>query len=327
VAIYLRIFAFAGVASSIFFIDRIPTGSFIFLILFWLFFFAISGAFAGISYGDIVGKSFETLRRKNFFVTKQFITGVGILSSAFIAKQLLNEIAYPENYQLAFFCAAVFLFIASFGFSMIKENASPVPVKNKPSTQKKLFKEIIENKTFQYLIIISNLAGISFVTIPFLVGHIKDSFSITQKDISNFLFLQILGMIASSFIWKKVIHRFSYKGLMRISISLLVLIPTISLFINSLILFNVLFFIIGGTISSWKIIQEGAIIELSNEENRALYLGMFGTLNFSSIIAPIIFGFLLHSIDISYIFIASSIISTFSFLPIKKLVCPADLNY
>jgi MFS family permease len=325
--IYLRVSAFAGAASSVFFIDRISTGSFILLILFWMFLFSISGAFAGISYSDIVGKSFEPSKRKNFFVTKQFIAGAGILSSAFIAKLLLSEIEYPRNYQTAFFSAAAFLFIASLGFWMIKEKPSRVKIKKKTDLFKSVVDEIKNNKTLRGLILISNLAGFSFVTIPFLIGHIKNTFPITKQEVGNFLLIQITGMIVFSFLWKKVLARYSYKGMMKISILFLASIPPASLLINTIDSFYVLFFIIGGAIGSWKIIQEGAIIEISKEESRALYLGVFGSLNLSSMIAPIVIGALLHNVDISYIFIVSSLFSAFSFPLIKKFVCPIDLNY
>ncbi|MGK9369916.1 MFS transporter [Melioribacter sp. Ez-97] len=139
--------------------------------------------------------------------------------------------------------------------------------------------------------------------------------------------MQISGMISSSYIWKKVLTRYSYKGMMKISIALLTTIPLLSLLINSIGYFYALFFVIGGAVASWKIIQEGAIIEIAKEENRALYLGVFGSLNLSSMIAPIVIGALLHNVDISYIFIVSSLFSAFSFLLIKKIVCPVDLNY
>ncbi|MGK9369917.1 hypothetical protein ACSSWA_13555 [Melioribacter sp. Ez-97] len=171
--IYLRVSAFAGAALSIYLIDRISADSFIFLILFWMFLFSISGAFAGISYGDIVGKSFETSKRKTFFATKQFIAGAGVLSSAFLAKFLLSELEYPRNYQTAFFSAASFLFIASAGFWTIKEKPSRVIIKKKMELLKSVIGEIRNNKTLRGLILISNLAGFSFVTIPFLIGHIK----------------------------------------------------------------------------------------------------------------------------------------------------------
>ncbi|MGK9475787.1 MFS transporter [Melioribacter sp. OK-6-Me] len=324
-AIYLRVIAFAGAAYSIFLIGQISTTSFIYFLLFWMFLFSVSGAFAGISYGDIVGKSFENSIRKKFFAFKQFFTGIGILFSAFLAKYLLNGIEFPRNYQVAFFSAASFLFIASFGFWMINEKASQLIIK-KEKLLGIITREIKDSKTLRQLILISNLAGVSFVTLPFLIGYIKESIPITKLEVGNFLLIQISGMIASSLIWKKVVHRYSYKGMMRISIPLLASIPLLSLLINSIMLFYVLFFIIGGAIGSWKIIQEGAIIEISNEENRTLYLGLFGTLNLSLIIAPLFIGTIINYIDISYIFVTSAILTLISFFIIKKIVCPIDLK-
>lgn len=54
--IYLRVFAFAGVGLSIFYFNSFSTLTFIYILFFWMTLFALSGAFAGISYTDIVGK-------------------------------------------------------------------------------------------------------------------------------------------------------------------------------------------------------------------------------------------------------------------------------
>jgi len=49
--------------------------------------FSLGGAFANVSYTDILGKSIDQSTRKSFFSVKQVVGGVMLLFSALLAKR------------------------------------------------------------------------------------------------------------------------------------------------------------------------------------------------------------------------------------------------
>ncbi len=329
--IYLRVSAFLGVGLSIFFFDAFSPAIFILIIFIWMGLFALSGAFAGISYTDIVGKSFDRSKLKKFFVTRQFLTGGGIFISALIVDRILTHIKYPENYQTAFITAAALLLIASFGFLYLKEKPSKISHRYNGFIEvlKKIPEEIKLNSNLKYFVIAANLIGMAFVLIPFYLGFIKQSYTLTTNEIGNFLLVQITGMIISNFIWNKVVKKLSFKGMLNISVILLSSLPLLALvlnYFNNINLFYLLFLFTGSAISAQRIALDGVIIEISNEANRPLYTGIFGTLNLTSALIPIILGIIFAKAEYAIIFITFSIITMYALVIIKKMMCPVDLE-
>lgn len=96
--------------------------------------FAVSGAFAGVSYTDIVGALVVPADRRTFFVRKQLVFSTGVLCSALITRFLLGTRTFPTGYVILFVLAAAFLLIASGGFWVLKEPVEERPAASDPRT-------------------------------------------------------------------------------------------------------------------------------------------------------------------------------------------------
>lgn len=70
--------------------------------------------------------------------------------------------------------------------------------------------------------------------------------------------------------------------------------------------------------------MEGALLEISNENDRALYYGIFGTLNLSLELMPLLSGKLIGFIGFEMIFIIYPFITFIVLLITKKIICPID---
>ncbi len=122
VGIYLRVIALTGMGYTLSISSSSDAGRILFMIFLWIGIFAVSGAFAGISYTDLLGKIFVGARRKNLLIFKQFISATGMLVSAIVVRHLVIAFPYPENYTVIFLSASALLFMAAIGFLMIKED-------------------------------------------------------------------------------------------------------------------------------------------------------------------------------------------------------------
>lgn len=331
IGIYLRVIAFLGVAVSIYFLKEFTSQLFILIVFFWMALFSISGAFAGISYNDLLGKSIESDRRRKFFVIKQFTTSFGILISAFLLKKLFVGFSYPNNYKYAFTLAGILLFIGTIGYHFVKER--PAIIDHNAIDFKKIIKSIpyqlAQNKNLKYLVIISNLIGLTLTITPFYIAYAKKLFVLDNELISNFLFYQIIGMIFSNLFWHYLIKRIGFKGMVKISVILYSIVPVSALILgqlNSAENFPLLFLLVGAAISANRIAIDGALIEISNDSNRVLFTGIFGSLNIVSVIFPLMISFIIEEFSYQTVFIIFPFITLTAYYFIRKMDCPADLD-
>ena len=327
--IYMRVIAFAGVVLSLSSLETSNPDFIIYSVFAWMFLFSISGAFAGVSYTDILGKSITGETRKRFFVFRQFLSSLGVLISALVVRFILRELEYPQNYIIMFSAASALLFIATFGFLMIKER--PSEVKKTPESLLTILRSIPsiikKDGNLRNLVISINLLAISFTLIPFYVSLVKSNFTLDKTTIGNFLLLQIIGMIISNLFWMKLTKSKGFKGIFRIAIILYALLPIIALLFVSFLpmeYFGIVFLVVGASISAYKISGESILIEISNENNRPLYTGIYGTFNLTMSVFPLIIGLFLAHLGFYVIFIVSSMLTISALYFLRKMECPID---
>ena len=327
--IYMRVFAFIGVALTLYSFDSIDPMFVIYSVFGWMFLFSVSGAFAGVSYTDILGKSISPKTRKRFFVTRQFLNSTGILISALIVRGLLKQIEYPTNYIYMFSAASGLLFIAAIGFLTLKERPSEVSRIPKKLTEvlKSIPTIIKEDSNLRNLVISVNLLSVSFTMIPFYMSLVKSEGTLSQTAIGNFLLLQIIGMVLSNFLWNKFVKRKGFKGMFKIAAFLYGSLPLLALlfvWVFPIEYFGIVFFMIGASMSAYKISSESILIEISNENNRPLYTGIYGTLNLTMAVFPLILGILISSFGFTFIFLLASLLTFSALIFLKKMICPVD---
>jgi len=322
--IYLRVGAFLGTVWTLTKANSISPSLVISLVFFWMLIFSVSGAFAGISYADILGKSITGNTRKRFFVIRQLLSSIGILISALIARGFLKGFEYPTNYIIMFSAASAMIFIASFGFAALKEKPTKkfIAKRNLFQIIRSIPKVLREDKRFKNFIYLINLIQLPLTLIPFIVVLSKDSLELTKGTIGNFLLFQISGMIISNLLWSNVVKKYSFKGVVKILIGLEIVIPILSLvaaYLGSLNFFYSIFFLVGFAMSAFKISNEGIFLEITNETNRAMYQGISGSLNITVAFFPLVSGLLISSIGFYPIFIGASVLVAFAFLLPKKI--------
>jgi MFS family permease len=228
-----------------------------------------------------------------------------------------------------FSAASALLFIATFGFLMIKER--PSEVKKTPESLLTILRSIPsiikKDGNLRNLVISINLLAISFTLIPFYVSLVKSNFTLDKTTIGNFLLLQIIGMIISNLFWMKLTKSKGFKGIFRIAIILYALLPIIALLFVSFLpmeYFGIVFLVVGASISAYKISGESILIEISNENNRPLYTGIYGTFNLTMSVFPLIIGLLLAHLGFYVIFIVSSMLTISALYFLRKMECPVD---
>jgi hypothetical protein len=326
--IYMRVLSLAAIALTMLYVERFTVLQALLIIYAELLLFTMSGAFAGVSYVDLIGKSFSTELRRRFFTRKQLISSSGILVSALLARQVLSMSGYPRSYAILFLAAAGVLLIGTGGFWMIRETAEegrsatgylktlasiPGVLRSDPNLRIYLF----------YL----NSVGFHVALIPFYVAFAKARYLLDADLAGNLLFFQISGMVAASLIWPRVVRRGGFRAVLKVWSALSFLLPPAALLIGRFLplpFYLLLFFLIGAAVSARAMSQEAVTVELSTVENRVLYTGIIGTLNLSIAVFPILIGTLITLIGYTPVFAAVALLAAVSFLFLRRLSCPVD---
>lgn len=325
--IYLRVLALAGMGYTLSISGRSNPEQLLLMIFLWIGIFAVSGAFAGISYTDLLGKIFAGQQRKRFLIFKQFISAIGMLISAVTVRHLVIAFPYPENYTVIFLSASLLLFIAAFGFLMIKEDEGGANQAYTISTILKAIPRILasDRNLVNYIFLI-NFASLGLTIIPFYVAFSKSLYGLEQHQIGNFLLLQFVGMIVSTFVWNRVSGLYKFKGIFFGFVIIGGLLPLVAMFFSlyGIHVFQWLFFLAGFSISAYSIALQGMLLEISNNDNRAVYAGISGTLSLTTAFFPLVAGLLIHSFGFWIIFSVISPLVLASLFFLNKIECPSS---
>ena len=322
-AILMRVAALFGLGVLLFFYSQNNQfGSALTIIFVLITLFSLSGAFAAISYTDILGKSMFEEKRKSFFSLRQALAGVGVLISALLAAKMLTTFSYPYNYGALFMTAGGALAIATLGFWRVKEVRSKIVKLNRLKDYFITIKrEISTNERLRGYLLIVNTLGISLSLLPFLMLYSKQHFDIGNDQVGQYLIFKVSAGVLSGLFIYYLAKRVKYKLMLYTIGSLALLVPIHLLTYGTQWVFVGYFFIGGIIYTFYKVAMEGILLEVSNNENRAIYAGLSGAGNIIPTLFPIAGGWLIGSYGFNAFFTVFGLIILTSFYFIWRLDC------
>jgi MFS family permease len=323
IGINLRIAALLGMAVLFILSAQLNNEIVLLLIFVLIAIFSFSGSFAGVSYTDILGKSVLTESRKRFFSSRQVIDGIGILASAMVVRKLLTVYEFPENYSLLFLIAGVLLATASLGFWRLRE------VPNRPmagNTLMAIFRsipgELRNNSNLKYYLLVVNSLGLGLSILPFFILFAKEQFGLSYHMIGNILLLRVIGMLIAGSIMYRLANRFRYQTLLIFSLILSASLPLlILLFRDSIFWFQSVFVLSGIFVAVYKVTINGVLLEISTDDNRAVYAGISGAGNIMTTLFPLFAGALIAVLGYFILFPIVSVFILVSYLFVKRMDC------
>lgn len=317
-----RIFSLAGLGGLLFLLKGENTGFVLWLAFLFITLFSLAGAFANISYTDILGKSVLENKRKTFFSSVQIVSGIIVLSAAFLVKQLLVWKEYPVNYAFMFFIGASLLLFASGGFWSLKE---VVPSKLKISGFKGFLKvlqsELKQNKKLKYFLGFINTQGIAISFLPFVILYAKETFQTQSNDTGTFLIFKVIGIVFVSVLVLLGAKKLKYNVLLYSNVILSIALASMALFIQDVGMIKYIFIMGGVVYSLYTMSMSGLLLEVSGTENRALYTGFAGAGNILPAIFPLIGGSIINQFGYSAFFILFMIVILMTTFFIFKINC------
>ncbi|MDT4761725.1 MFS transporter [Sphaerochaeta sp. PS] len=306
--IYLRVAAL--MALGIFVRTLSGTGLWkVWTILALMTLFSFSGAFANISYTDILGRTIEATRRKRLLTVKQLIASVGVIASALLVKVILSSLSYPRNYATLFLLAGGLLMLATIGFWMIREEDAPMGEQLSLSQRFAAFGKVIkEDRNMRLYLLLINTSGVILSTIPFLILYARTRFPIDGSLTGTFLLVQMAGSLLANTLLTFFSQGQRYRRLLYLFVALAFATPLIALLSSaSPLSFSLVFLLTGSTSALYQIVAPGVLLEISTDENRPLYAGLAGAGSLMNILYPILAGFLVPVLGFGMVFALTSI--------------------
>ena len=294
----------------------------IILIFLLITIFSLGGAFANISYTDILGKSILTESRKSFLSIKQVVTGIILVSSVFAARYVLSSENYPVNYSYMFFIGFLALSVASLGFWNLKEVvSSKMQVKGPRHFYQIVRSELKQNSKLGYFLGFINTMGISTALLPFIILYAKDFIDLQSENTGNYLLFKVMGGVFTGLLLFSLSGKFKYRYLLYLNTGLAIVIPSIILLMPGFPPFYLVFFIGGIIFASYSVTMNGVLLEVSGTSNRALYTGIAGAGNILPALFPLMGGWIIQQFGFQPFFILFMMVILFSFYFIYNLKC------
>jgi MFS family permease len=316
-----RIFSLGFIAFLLYYISQNKEAELLWLIFIVISLYAVGGAFASLSYNDIIGKSLNEHSRKSFFSVKQIIIGIGVFISAYFAKKILTFYQYPFSYMTLFIIGFVLLATSSMAFWLIREKVeSNLKIDNLKHFFSIMKIEIAENKKLRNYLGFVNTQGIAVSFLPFVILYSKQ-FLTGNTDVGNFLLFKVIGAVSAGILISLLIKKIKYRFLLYLGVIVsLSIVFILIMFHNSYAFYTV--FVLGGIIASiYSITMNGVLLEVSSKDNRALYTGISGAGYILPAIFPILGGFIIKEFNFTTFFLLYAIIVLSSLFFIRKIDC------
>lgn len=317
-----RMLALFALGLLLYYSSRLEGNYEIISIFFLITIFSLSGAFANISYTDILGKSLLPETRKSFFSIRQVVTGIILLFSAFAARYVLKSADYPINYAYMFFIGFIGLSIASLGFWNLKEVVpSRMQVKSPAHFLRLVKTELKENKKLGYFLGFINTQGVSIAFLPFVILYAKEFFDLQSENTGNYLLFKVVGSVLTGILLFLLRGKYKYRYLLYLNAFLSIAIALIMFFMADMPPFYLIFLIGGIIFANYTITMNGVLLEVSGTSNRALYTGIAGAGNILPALFPLVGGWIIKTYGFQPFLILFVVIILSAFYFIFKLNC------
>ena len=323
--IYLRAFAFLGMAAMTYFFGESRPQIVLLSFFAWILLFALSGGLAGISYSDILGKLVAKGKRGTLFAAKQFASSLAAFGGGLIVARVFTaqSITFPVTHAAILFIGFAGLIIASLAFWFIREPASPVDEVTRPSFLSMLrgIPEILRsNPQFFRFILVENLSSFGLMVMPFYLLFAREQFAVCDAYIGRYLLFQIAGGVLSNLAWGWISRRLGSKRVVWICLVLGATIPFVALGLSHLTadLFAITFFLVGFVMSGRKVGFEPYLLDIIPPSERAIFLGIRGTMNLLVVLLPLLGGTLIQLVGYIPVFVLVSAMLLVASLILKQ---------
>lgn len=289
------------------------------ILFFYIFFiiYSFADGTCGIPWLDLIAKGIDPRKRGFLFGRNHFIGGSLAFVGGFVTKGIITYVEFPKNFALVFLIGFVLMILSYIFLFGVDEPPSKISKKN--LTFLDFIRSIpvhLRNPEFSSMIITNTLVRFLFLSLPFYVVFGEEIMDFPREMVGYLVSAQTLGYVVSSRFWgylcdnanhKMVIFGTCLSAAAAPILALTVYITGLYLNIMAFPLFLVVFLTMGFTLSGIWIGFNNYILNISNDENRPLYFGLYNTLSAPMTFFPLLGGKIIDNFSYIHLFIITAV--------------------
>lgn len=281
------------------------------LISFFTFYavFCFSGGINTPAWLDMIGKIIPEDKRGRFFGTSNFIgNGIGVIGALFAGK-LLDKLSFPGNFATCFMFTFAATTISMIALAFTREPAYPV-VRERSSLKDyfgKLASITRQNRNYLIFLIAASVLCFGGMSTVFFAVHAIDKLGLSGGEIGRFTAITLFFQTVTNPMWGYLGDRRGHKIVMQSSAMAWILATITAALATSTTHFYLVFAFTGASLSAGTIARLSIVLEFSEPEERATYIGLTNTIKAPfSIIAPMLGGMLGDRFQLPFVFLITA---------------------
>jgi hypothetical protein len=292
----------------------------------------ITAGMSGVSFVEVVAKTIPVQRLGGFYGYRLFFAGVISLGSGYLISVIQSAYRYPFDYGVMFLVAFFLIAAGIITWSLAAEQRDKVlrpkkPIREHLRESAGIFKA---DSQFRALLGFKAAFFLWWAGVPFYIRFAMEHFDWVDKYKGHFAVSKVIGLSLSNIIWARMSNSERWGGSRGIltwvsAVAMLLPLAVLPLGLGgvSSVALPVLFavFLLAGAVQSGLVVgYMNALIRISPNERRPLYVGLMNTL-----LGPMILGLALSGGVIvefaSYevMFIISSAAALLSLISARRL--------
>jgi MFS family permease len=300
------------------------------LIGFGLFFalYGLSSGVAGISFMEIVAKAIPNNKRGSFFGSRMFFGGLGAALSGPLVKLVLDKWQFPYNFGYLYCFSLTFIILGLIVFALIRESPKLVRNNNRFGENIKKGLKLLKNDiNLKRLIWSRYLSNAYLLASPFYIISAIENLGIPRPLAGTYLSFEMAGFLGANILWGRISNRVSNKLLLRLAAICAIIAPVfalLALFYNpGYFIYGLIFLFNGAAVSGISMGYLNYVLEIIDEDNRPLGVGIVNTLAAPTVLLSGLGGLISEFTNLQILFIITLICLIMAFINISRLTEPA----
>ena len=311
------------------FLGKLSVSTAVPLILLLILLTSIAGSTSGPPWFHFFSKTTPVKLRGRLLAIRLLIgSGLGTLAGL-VVSIILSSIVYPHNFALLFFLCFFFTMVSFYFLSRVEESSE---LKEQAEPEKEInpisFKEVLshskmilkQNKDFKNFMVVDALNLMSLTASAFYAAYAIRNFNLPTSYAGTFTIIFMASQVAGNIIFGYLADFFGHKVNILLLSASSTMASIIAVLSNNVLMYGIVFFFMGFTISLQGISRLAIVVEMCQESERPIYLGLLNSITAPTILFGVIGGLLITVIDYVPVFLIYTLISIIAFYWMYKRV-------
>jgi MFS family permease len=291
-----------------------------FLFLIWQ---GLGGGFAATPWQSLIGKIIPGDIRGSFFGMQSSAANLFAGIGAIIAGFILDKADTPFNFAICFFLASIFMTISWFILNLTREGVrrQEGDINSQTPFWQQVGTILRKNKSFRWYLVARMLTQLVLMSTAFYTVYAVHHLNIGVVTVGILTSVLLITQVIANPILGRISDRWSRKSVLELGAIAATLSAILAWLASGVELFYLVFIFAGIGFTTYWTIGLALTLEFGSEEERPAYIGLANTLVApSTILAPIIGGWLADAAGFRVTFITAAFFGLLTILVLHLLV-------